>query len=56
MRTGDKLLPAGVVGEVVDAVQADVPPSTDNLLTRTLALLLLAACAAGTVWIAILGG
>ena len=56
MLTGDKLLPAGVVDGVVDDVQADVTPSADNLLTRALALLLLAACAAGAVWIASLGG
>jgi len=39
MVTGDKSLPA------------DVPPSRDNLATRLLAAVLLAACAAGAMWV-----
>ena len=56
MLTGDKLLPvAGPADGLVDG-PAEVPPSVDNLRTRALALLLMAACAAGAVWIASLAG
>ncbi len=44
MISGDKHLPG------------EVPPSTDSPSTRTLAALLLAACGAGALWIARLGG
>lgn len=44
MLRGDKQLPAGV------------PASTDSLATRALAVLLLAACAAGVTWLVQLGG
>jgi len=44
MISGDKLLPGAV------------PPSTDSAATRILAVLLLASCGAGAVWIARLGG
>jgi cytochrome b len=43
MLVGDKLLPPGV------------PASTDSLATRSLAALLLAACAAGVGWLVSLG-
>ncbi len=44
MISGDKHLPG------------EVPPSTDNPSTRTLAAVLLAVCGAGALWIARLGG
>ena len=48
MITGDKRLPT--------SGQVDVLPSADNLRTRAVALLLLAACLAAAVWVASLGG
>ncbi len=49
---------AALVGAMLSGdkqLQADVPSSADSLGTRTLALLLLAACAAAAFWISGLG-